>query len=180
MICKTLRECFCVDICLYEKNVTLGKVFCLSLRESRVLAVVLLRVSQFLAQKRILWRLAPYIKFLNEILTGLECHLSAVIGEGFFVAHTHGIVIGEGVILGKRVVIYNGVTLGASARGTHEKGRRYPIIEDEVTVYTGAKLIGPIVVGKGAVIGANAVVLKDVPPESVAVGVPARIFPRDA
>lgn len=176
MICKTIRECFCVDICQHEKNVTAWKVFCLSLRESRVLAVVLLRISQFLAQKKILWRLASYIKFLNEILTGLECHLSAEIGEGIFVAHACGIVIGEGAILGKKVIIYSGVTLGARYRGSNEKGRRYPIIEDEVTVYTGAKLIGPIVVGRGAIIGANAVVLTDVPPGSVAVGVPARIL----
>jgi len=176
MVCKTIRECFCVDIRLHERNVTVWKVFCMCLRESRVLAVVLMRVSQFLAQKRILWRLASYVKFLNEILTGFECHLSAVIGEEFFVAHTHGIVIGEGVILGAKVVIYNGVTLGAIARGSNQKGRRYPIIEDEVTIYTGAKLIGPIVVGRGAVIGANAVVLQDVPPGCVAVGVPARIL----
>jgi serine O-acetyltransferase len=161
---------------LHERNVTVWKVVCMCLRESRVLAVVLMRISQFLAQKRIVWRLAPYIKFLNAILTGFECHLSVVIGEGIFVAHTHGIVIGEGAVLGKKVIMYNGVTLGAIARGSNAKGRRYPIIEDEVTIYTGAKLLGPIVIGKGSIIGANAVVLQDIPPGCVAVGVPARVL----
>jgi Serine acetyltransferase len=180
MICNTIRECFCVDMRLHEKNVTAWKMLCLSLRETRVMAVVLLRISQLLAQKRILWRLAPYIKTLNEILTGFDCNIHAVIGEGFFVAHTNGIVIGEGVVLGKKVIVYNGVTFGARGRGSNEKKRRFPIIEDEVIVYTGAKVIGPIVVGKGAVVGANTVVLNDIPPGSVAVGVPAKILPREA
>ena len=176
MVCKTIRECFCVDIRLHERNVTVWKVFCMCLRESRVLAVVLMRVSQLLARKRILWRLAPYVKFLNEILTGFDCNPAAVIGEGIYLGHTNGIVIGDGVIIGKKVSIYNGVTFGARYRGSDEKGRRFPIIEDEVMIYTGAKLLGPIVVGRGAVIGANAVVLQDVPPGCVAVGVPARIL----
>lgn len=156
---------------------TAWKAFRLSLREGRVLAIVLMRVSQFLAEKPVAWRLAPYFKRINEILTGFECHLCARIDAGLFVAHPHGVVIGEGVTIGKKVTLYNGVTLGAVTRGTPQQGRRYPIIENDVILYTGAKILGPVTIGNGAVVGANAVVLKDVPPGRIAVGVPARILP---
>lgn len=178
MICPSLGQCFLMDLRLTSgEEITAWAAFRLSLRESRVMAVVLLRVSQWLAHKRFWWRLAPYMKRLNEVLNGFECHLSAEIDEGLFIAHTQGIVIGEGVVLGKRVTIFNGVTFGALARGAEPAGGRYPRVGDEVVVYTGAKLIGPIVVGRGATIGANAVVLSDVPQGCVAVGVPARVLP---
>jgi len=177
MICSTIKECFCLDIRLtIKKDITLWTALRLCLREGRVMAIVLLRISQLLAQKKFWWHLAPYIKRLNEILNGFECHLSAKIGEGLFIAHTQGIVIGEGVVLGKNVTIYHNVTFGALARVPPLANSRYPKIEDEVVVYTGAKIIGPIVIGKGATIGANAVIIKNVPPMCVAVGVPARII----
>jgi len=136
-----------------------------------------MRLSQFFYQKRGLWRLSPLIKRLNEFLTGFECHLGATIGERLFVAHTQNLVIGEGVIIGNNVTIYNGVTLGASSRGIGTSvNKRYPIVGDEVIIYTGAKILGYVHIGAGATVGANAVVLKDIPAGCVAVGVPAKII----
>lgn len=177
MICKSIGECLCMDLQLYDPDMTAWKAARLGLREARVLAVILMRISQFLSRKRVVWRIAPYVKRANEILTGFECHLSATIDVGLRVAHTQNIVIGEGVQVGRNVTIYNGVTLGAAIRRPSDDDRRYPSIEDDVTIYTGAKILGPIVIRSGAIVGANAVVLEDVPPGYVAVGVPARILP---
>jgi serine O-acetyltransferase len=145
--------------------------------EGRVLAIVLMRLSQKLSQKKILWRIAPYVQRINEILTGFECHLNAIVGEGLFIAHTQNIVVGEGVCIGVNVTLYNGVTLGACVRSQGPSLKRYPTIEDNAIIYTGAKVLGPITIGSSAVVGANAVVLQNVPSEMVAVGVPARILP---
>lgn len=177
MICESIGECFRVDLQPRDPSMTAWKAFGLSFREARVLAVILMRVGQFLSKKRFFWRIAPYVKRANEILTGFECHLSATIEKGLFIAHTQNIVIGEGVQVGRNVTLYNSVTLGATIRRANDNGRRYPIIEDNVTIYTGAKIVGPLVIGNGAVVGANAVVLENVPPGYIAVGVPARILP---
>jgi len=176
MICKTFRECFCLDLRDKNPNITPWAAFLMSFSESRVLAVILMRISQYLLQRKGLWRFSPFVKRINEILTGFECHLHASISEGLFLAHTQNLVIGEGVKIGQNVTLYNDVTLGAGARGTNESKERYPILGDGVTIYTGAKILGFIHIGNGAIVGANAVVLKDIPPGCVAVGVPAKIL----
>lgn len=140
------------------------------------MAVVLFRISQFLWRKRIIWRIAPFIKRLNEILTGFECHLEATIETGLFLAHTQNIVVGEGTRVGKNVTLYNGVTLGASKVASSSKKDRYPQISNDVIIYSGAKILGNIAIGQGAVVGANAVVLKNIPDGCVAVGVPAKVM----
>jgi serine O-acetyltransferase len=176
MICKNLKECFIVDMREKVHDLSLCKSIGLCMKSSSFLAVVLLRISQYCWQKRFVWRLSLYLKRLNEILTGFECHLEATIGKGLFIPHTQNVVIGAGVILGENVTLYNGITLGALAIGSGEQNQRYPHVGSNVTIYTGAKVIGPISIGYGAVIGANSVVLKNVPRKAIAVGVPAKII----
>lgn len=107
-------------------------------------------------------------------VTGIEIHPGAKIGEDVFIDHGMGVVIGETAEVGNNVLMYHGVTLGGI--GGDKDAKRHPTVEENVIIGAGAKLLGPITVGKGAKIGANAVVLKDVPPYSTAVGIPAKII----
>ena len=102
-------------------------------------------------------------------ITGIEIHPAADIGTGFFVDHGAGVVVGETAEIGDDVTLYQGVTLGGTGFAT---GKRHPTLEDNVTVGSGAKLLGPITIGHGAKIGANSVVIHDVPPNSTVVGNP--------
>src|SRR6202012_4249067 len=102
-------------------------------------------------------------------VTGIEIHPAARIGNGFFIDHGMGVVIGETAAIGDDVTMYQGVTLGGTGFAT---GKRHPTVEDNVTIGSGAKLLGPITVGHGAKIGANSVVIHDVPPNSTVVGNP--------
>ena len=101
--------------------------------------------------------------------TGIEIHPAAEIGDGFFVDHGMGVVIGETAEIGDDVTLYQGVTLGGTGFAT---GKRHPTVQDNVTIGSGAKLLGPITIGHGAKIGANSVVIHDVPPNSTVVGNP--------
>lgn len=176
MICTSFSQCFKVDLEYTEPGISGLRAFARGFVESRVLAVILLRLAQYFWAKKGIWRFAPLIRRLNEILTGFECHLDAEIGRGLLLAHTQNCVIGEGVRIGEQVTLYNSVTLGAVTRKGEEEQRRYPIIEDGAIIYVGARVLGPVVVGAGAVVGANSVVLVDVPPGHTAVGIPARIL----
>ena len=109
------------------------------------------------------------VSYVARAVTGVEIHPSAVIGPGFFIDHGTGVVIGETAEIGENVTLYQGVTLGGTG---FEAGKRHPSVEDNVTIGSGAKLLGPITIGHGAKIGANAVVIHDVPPNSTVVGVP--------
>jgi len=120
--------------------------------------------------------LARWFAQLNRFFTGIEIHPGAVIGEGFFIDHGMGVVIGETSIIGKNVTIFHGVTLGGVSA---QKGKRHPTIEDEVVIGAGAKILGNITIGSCSRIGANAVVVKDVPCDSVVVGVPGRIVHKE-
>jgi serine O-acetyltransferase len=102
-------------------------------------------------------------------VTGIEIHPAARIGDGFFIDHGMGVVIGETAEIGSDVTLYQGVTLGGTGFQT---GKRHPTVEDNVTIGSGAKLLGPITIGHGAKIGANSVVIHDVPPNSTVVGNP--------
>lgn len=101
--------------------------------------------------------------------TGVEIHPGAVIGPGFFIDHGMGVVIGETAEVGSDVTVYQGVTLGGTGFST---GKRHPTVQDNVTIGSGAKLLGPITVGHGSKIGANTVVIHDVPAHSTVVGIP--------
>jgi serine O-acetyltransferase len=109
------------------------------------------------------------ISMLARSITGIEIHPAARIGEGLFIDHGAGVVIGETADIGDNVTLYQGVTLGGTGFAT---GKRHPTVEDNVTIGSGAKLLGPITVGHGAKIGANSVVITDVPPNSTVVGNP--------
>jgi serine O-acetyltransferase len=105
-------------------------------------------------------------------ITGIDIHPGAVIGEGLFIDHGVGVVIGETATIGDNVTLYQGVTLGGTGK---DAGKRHPTICDGVLIGAGAKVLGPFTVGKGAKIGAGAVVLKEVPPHATVVGNPGRV-----
>lgn len=120
--------------------------------------------------------IARYISQRSRKRTGIEIHPGATIGKGLFIDHGSGVVIGETTEIGDNCTIYQGVTLGGTGK---EHGKRHPTLGDNVMVGSGAKVLGPFKVGDNAKIAANSVVLKEVPPGSTAVGVPARIVKID-
>jgi len=109
------------------------------------------------------------IAMVSRAVTGIEIHPSASIGQGLFIDHGAGVVIGETAEIGNDVTLYQGVTLGGTGFAS---GKRHPTVQDNVTIGSGAKLLGPITIGHGAKIGANSVVITDVPPNSTVVGNP--------
>ena len=118
------------------------------------------------------WRFpARALSQLTRWLTGVEIHPGAVIGRRFFIDHGMGVVIGETAEVGDDVMLYHGVTLGGRTR---EAGKRHPTLGDGVAVGAGAKILGPVVIGAGSAVGANAVVTKDAPEDSILAGVPAK------
>lgn len=130
----------------------------------------------------VLWRRglrfpARALSQLTRWLTGIEIHPGAVIGRRFFIDHGMGVVIGETAEIGDDVMLYHGVTLGGRTR---EGGKRHPTLGDGVAVGAGAKILGPITIGAGSAIGANAVVTRDAPEDSILVGVPAKMRRRVA
>ena len=134
-------------------------------------AILLHRFNHWLWQKK-LYLLARLMAHIARFLTGIEIHPGAQIGRRFFIDHGMGIVIGETSEIGDDCSIYHGVTLGGT---TWQKGKRHPTLEDGVVVGAGAKILGPITIGKGARIGCNAVVVKDIPMGATVVGVPGHV-----
>lgn len=120
--------------------------------------------------------LARYISQRAARKTGIEIHPGATIGEGLFIDHGNGVIIGETTIIGNNVTLYQGVTLGGTGK---EHGKRHPTICDNVMVSAGAKVLGSFTVGENSKIGAGSVVLEEVPPNCTVVGVPGRIVKRD-
>ena len=119
--------------------------------------------------------LARILSQATRLLTGIEIHPGATIGRRFFIDHGMGVVIGETTEIGDDVMIYHGVTLGGRSL---QRVKRHPTIGHRVTIGAGAKILGPVHVGDDTAIGANAVVTRDVPAESIATGIPAVIRPR--
>ena len=113
---------------------------------------------------------ARMLSQLTRFATGIEIHPGAMIGRRFFIDHGMGVVIGETTEIGDDVMLYHGVTLGGRSL---EHGKRHPTLGDRVTVGAGAKVLGPVHIGDDSAVGANAVVTHDVPPESIATGIPA-------
>lgn len=120
--------------------------------------------------------LALYIAFRAKEKTGIDIHPAATIGNGIFIDHGVGLVIGETAEIGDNCVLYQGVTLGGTGK---ETGKRHPTLEEGVMVSAGAKVLGPVRIGEHSKIGAGSVVLKDVPPYSTVVGVPGRVVKQD-
>ncbi|HEY8977945.1 MAG TPA: serine acetyltransferase [Burkholderiaceae bacterium] len=121
-------------------------------------------------------RLAKLVQLLNFVVFGIEVPATLEIGPGLIIAHTQGTVLG-GASIGSNVTIFHQVTLGARTADFGYTLALRPVVEDDVTLTVGAKVLGPVRLGRGCVVGANAVVLDDVPPGALAVGVPARIVP---
>lgn len=135
-------------------------------------AIAFHRVAHFFYKKRrFFW--SRFVSQVGRFLTGIEIHPGAQIGKNLFIDHGMGVVIGETAVVGDNCTIYHQVTLGGTGK---EKGKRHPTLGDGVLVSTGAKVLGPITIGNGAKIGANAVVLADVPENATAVGIPAKVI----
>lgn len=137
-------------------------------------ALLFYRMAHFLYQKH-LFLLAKIVAQFARFLTGIEIHPGATIGKRLFIDHGMGIVIGETTIIGDDVIIFHGVTLGGTGK---DKGKRHPTIENGVLLSENAQILGPITIGKNAKIGASAVVLKDIPANTTAVGIPAKVVKR--
>ena len=134
-------------------------------------ALVVYRIAHKLWQ----WKIPLVPRWLSQSIrffTGIEIHPGATIGKNFFIDHGMGVVIGETSIIGDNVLLYQGVTLGGTGK---ETGKRHPTVGNNVVVGAGAKILGNIIIGDNSYIGANAVVIKDVPSNSTVVGIPGRI-----
>jgi len=134
-------------------------------------AVIAYRISHALHKMKIPF-IPRMISQLAKFFTGIEIHPGAQIAHGLFIDHGMGVVVGETTIIGKDVTLFQGVTLGGTGK---ETGKRHPTLEDNIVVGAGAKVLGNIEIGSNSYIGANAVVIKSVPPNSTVVGVPGRI-----
>ena len=132
-------------------------------------------ISHFLYKKNLLF-LARLISQRARFLTGIEIHPGATLGAGILIDHGMGVVIGETAIIGDRVTIYHGATIGAT--GNEKTFKRHPTIGSDVIIGSGAKVLGPVTIGDNVKVGANSVVLQDVPSNSTAVGIPAQIKTR--
>lgn len=135
-------------------------------------AVILYRFSEYFYLKKFYW-ISTQLRYKLERRFGVYIGARTIIGTGLKMPHPNGIIIGEGVIIGHNATIYQQVTLGGSRIGD-AKENSYPILGDNCVLFSGAKLVGKIRIGCNCVIGANAVVLKDVPDNKTAVGIPAK------
>ena len=134
-------------------------------------AIIVYRISHELWKMKVPF-FPRLISQMGRFFTGIEIHPGAEIGEGLFIDHGMGVVIGETTIIGNNVTLFQGVTLGGTGK---EKGKRHPTLGNNIVVGTGAKVLGNITIGDNVNIGANAVVIRDVPPSSTVVGVPGRV-----
>jgi serine O-acetyltransferase len=138
-------------------------------------ALLMHRLAHWLWVNHVRW-VARFVSHIARWLTGIEIHPGATIGRRFFIDHGMGVVIGETAEIGDDCTLYHGVTLGGTS---WNRGKRHPTLGNGVVVGAGAKILGPIVIGDGAQIGSNAVVVKEVPAGATAVGIPARIVAKE-
>jgi serine O-acetyltransferase len=138
-------------------------------------AILIHRVSHNLYMRG-QYKIARLLNYWGRVLTGADLHPGATIGEGFFIDHATGVVIGETTIIGKDVSLFQGVTLGGVAASP---GKRHPTIADRVIIGAGATVLGDILIGENSKIGAGSVVVKSVPPNSTVVGIPGRVVKRN-
>lgn len=156
-----------------EKDPAARHIFDILFTSQGLHAIWTYRIAHFFWTIR-LKMIARILSSLARFFTGIEIHPGAKIGKRFMIDHGSGVVIGETTVIGNDVLIYHQVTLGGT--GNHSGEKRHPSICDNVMIAAGAKVLGNIKVGLGSRVGANAVVLKDVPPYSTAVGLPARFI----
>jgi serine O-acetyltransferase len=160
--------------CVFERDPAARNTFEVLTTYPGVHAVLAHRLAHALWNAGWKW-LARLLSTLARWLTGIEIHPGATIGRRFFIDHGMGVVIGETAVIGDDCTLYHGVTLGGTS---WQKGKRHPTLGNDVVVGAGAKVLGPITLGDGVRVGSNAVVVKDVPPNSTVVGVPGRIVQR--
>jgi serine O-acetyltransferase len=160
--------------CVFERDPAARSVFEIVTTYPGLHALLFHRLSHGLWNRGIKWP-ARALSTLARWLTGIEIHPGARLGRRFFIDHGMGVVIGETAEVGDDCTLYHGVTLGGTS---WQKGKRHPTLGDNVVVGAGAKILGPIMIGEGARIGSNSVVLKDVPPGATVVGVPGRTVSR--
>ncbi|PPR26918.1 MAG: Serine acetyltransferase [Alphaproteobacteria bacterium MarineAlpha9_Bin4] len=135
-------------------------------------AIIIYRIANLLWMLKLKF-IAKFLSFLGRILTGIEIHPAAKIGNNMFIDHGHGVVIGETSEIGDNVLIYHGVTLGGNSL---EKGKRHPTVGNNVIIGAGAKILGPLIIGDSARVGANAVVTKSVEAKTTVMGIPAKVI----
>ena len=135
-------------------------------------ALTIHRLAHWCWRSDLKW-LGRFVSHVSRWLTGIEIHPGATVGRRVFIDHGMGVVIGETAEIGDECTLYHGVTLGGTS---WNKGKRHPTLARGVVIGAGAKVLGPILVGEGAKIGSNAVVVRDVPPAATAVGIPARVI----
>jgi serine O-acetyltransferase len=171
MIFKTIYE----DICaVKDRDPAARSSIEVLLLYSGLHAILYHRIAHWFYKHGFLF-ISRLISQTSRFLTGVEIHPAAKIGKRLFLDHGSGIVIGETTIIGDDCTLYQGVTLGGTGK---DKGKRHPTLGNNVMVGAGARVLGPFKVGDNSKIAANAVVLEEIPPNSTAVGVPARIVDR--
>jgi serine O-acetyltransferase len=161
--------------CVFDRDPAARNTFEVLTTYPGLHAVIMHRWAHALWRAGLLWP-ARVLAVFSRWWTGIEIHPGAKVGRRFFIDHGMGVVIGETAEVGDDCTLYHGVTLGGTS---WQKGKRHPTLGDNVVVGAGAKILGPIRIGNAARIGSNAVVLKDVPDEATAVGIPAHIMRRD-
>jgi serine O-acetyltransferase len=139
-------------------------------------AILIHRLAHWLWQQR-LTTFARFVSHVGRFLTGIEIHPGAKIGRRFFIDHGMGVVIGETAEIGDDVTLYQGVTLGGTST---ERIKRHPTIEESVTIFSGAKVLGPVTVGRHSRVGAGSVLVTSVPPHSTVVGIPGKVVKVEA
>ncbi len=157
--------------CVLQRDPAARNYFEVALLYPGVHAIVAYRVANGLWRRNIKFP-ARFLSWFARLVTNIDIHPGATIGERLFIDHGAGVVIGETAVIQNDVTLYHGVTLGGTSWA---HGKRHPTIESGVLVGAGAKILGPITVGARARIGANSVVIEDVPPEMTVVGIPGRI-----
>lgn len=158
--------------CVFERDPAARNAFEVATTYPGLHALLIHRLTHWLWHIRLYW-LARMLSTLGRWVTGIEIHPGATIGRRFFIDHGMGVVIGETAVIGDDCTLYHGVTLGGTS---WQKGKRHPTLGDNVVVGAGAKVLGPIVIGSGARIGSNAVVVRSVPPDNTVIGVPGRLI----
>lgn len=161
---------------VFERDPAAKSVLEILLCYPGVHALIFHRVAHFFWTKKF-FVLGRFISHIGRFITGIEIHPGAKIGSGFFIDHGMGVVIGETAEIGDNCTLYHGVTLGGTSL---KKEKRHPTLGNNVVIGAGAKVLGPFKVGDNSKIGANSVVIREVPPNSTVVGIPAKAASKEA
>ncbi|WP_202678897.1 serine O-acetyltransferase [Skermanella mucosa] len=169
---RSIWSLLCEDVeCVADRDPAARNTFDVLTCYPGIHAIIAHRIANALWRRNVRWP-ARFISYMARMVTNIDIHPGATIGRRFFIDHGAGVVIGETAEVGDDVTLYHGVTLGGTS---WNKGKRHPTLEDGVMCGAGAKILGPITIGRNGRVGANSVVTKDVPAEMTVVGIPGRI-----